>query len=179
MAWNLQLQKVILEKNNTKGNLIETITAEENEYPSNGIKDGKWYVRKEIVQEHKLCIKDYDGKSINIASIYFKDNNSNISNISKAYSDKELLWEKSAVKTISWTTDRQVSPYANNLIVPRDNQSELKDKQIISVKIGDLGEVVDGINNSVPYLKFSKSFDELLGTNDWIPAGTQITVKYK
>lgn len=91
----------------------------------------------------------------------------------------DLVWEKSTIKTISWTISNQISPYANNLIVPRDNQSELKDKQIIAVKIGDLGEVVDGITNSVPYLKFSKSFDELLGTNDWIPAGTQITVTYK
>ena len=187
MAWNLQLQKVILEKNNTKGNLIETITAEENEYPSNGIKDGKWYVRKEIVQEHKLCIKDYDGKSINIASIYFKDNNSNISNISKAYSDKELLWEKSAVKTISWTTDRQVSPFAKQIDIPVSYQLKLKNKQLLSVKIGELGEVSQEYIKVVfptndrfqPHISFSKSFDELLGTNDWIHVGTQITVKYK
>lgn len=175
----LKLIKIQITKANTRGDLIESIVAEENTYPTNGIKDGKWYIRREIIQERKISVKDSGGKLINIASIYFKDNNSNIINIAKAYSDKELLWEKSTDKTISWTTSSQVSPYANNLIVPRDNQSELKDKQIISVKIGDLGEVVDGINNSVPYLKFSKSFDELLGTNDWIPAGTQITVKYK
>jgi hypothetical protein len=48
-----------------------------------------------------------------------------------------------------------------------------------TVKIGDLGEVVDGITNSVPYLEFSKSFDEIFGTNDWIRAGTIITVTYK
>ena len=95
MGWNLHLRKVILEKNQTKGNLIETITADENEYPSNGIKDGKWYVRKEIIGEpKKLVIKDTDGTLINIASIYFKDNNSNITSIGKAYSDKELLWKK-------------------------------------------------------------------------------------
>lgn len=99
--------------------------------------------------------------------------------LSKVMRGIDVVWEKSTTKTISWTTSSQISPYANNLIVPRDNQSELKDKQIISVKIGDLGEVVDGITNSVPYLKFLKSFDVLLGNNDWIPAGTKITVTYK
>lgn len=99
--------------------------------------------------------------------------------ISKVMRGIDVVWEKSTTKTISWTTDSQISPYANMFIVPKANQSELKDKQIISVKIGDLGEVVDGITNSVPYLKFSKSFDVLLGTNDWIPAGTKITITYK
>ncbi|WP_308749697.1 hypothetical protein [uncultured Anaerococcus sp.] len=91
----------------------------------------------------------------------------------------DLVWEKSTIKTISWTISNQISPYANNLIVPKEFQSDLKDKQIISVKIGDLGEVSNGITNSIPYLRFSKSFDELLGTSDWIHAGTIITVTYK
>lgn len=99
MTWTLKLQKVIVEKKQTKGNFIETITADENAYPTNGTKDGKWYVRKEIIQEHKISVKDSGGKLINIASIYFKDSNSNISNIAKAYSDKELLWEKSNSKS--------------------------------------------------------------------------------
>ena len=99
--------------------------------------------------------------------------------ISKVMKGIDVVWEKSAIKTVSWTISNQISPYANNLIVPRDNQSELKDKQIISVKIGDLGEVSNGITNNIPYLKFSKSFDELLGTSDWIHAGTIITVTYK
>ncbi len=94
MTWTLELQKVIVEKKQTKGNFIESIAAEENAYPVDGIKDGKWYVRKEIIQEHKISFKDSEGKLINIASIYFKDSNSNISNIAKAYSDKELLWKK-------------------------------------------------------------------------------------
>lgn len=91
----------------------------------------------------------------------------------------DLVWEKSTIKTISWTISNQISPYANNLIVPKEFQSDLKDKQIISVKIGDLGEVSNGITNSIPYLRFSKSFDELLGTSDWIHAGTIIAVTYK
>lgn len=99
--------------------------------------------------------------------------------LSKVMRGINVVWEKSTTKTISWTTSNQLSPYSKNLIVPSNVQSELKDKQIISVKIGDLGEVVDGITNSVPYLKFSKSFDVLLGTNDWIRAGTIITVTYK
>jgi hypothetical protein len=99
--------------------------------------------------------------------------------VSKIMKGSSLVWEKLSIKTISWTISNRISQYANNLIVPRDFQPELKDKQIISVKIGDLGEVVDGITNSVPYLEFSKSFDEIFGTNDWIRAGTIITVTYK
>lgn len=99
--------------------------------------------------------------------------------ISKVMRGIDVVWEKSTTKTISWTMSNQISPYANNLIVPKEFQSDLKDKQIISVKIGDLGEVVDNIRNDIPYLRFSKSFDELLGTSDWIHAGTIITVTYK
>lgn len=82
-----------------QGSFIETIVADENAYPTNGTKDGKWYVRKEIVQEHKISFKDPGDKLINIASIYFKDNKSNILNIAKAYSDKKLVWEKSNSKS--------------------------------------------------------------------------------
>ena len=99
--------------------------------------------------------------------------------ISKVVKGIDLVWEKSTIKTISWTISSQISPYANMFIVPRDNQSELKDKQIISVKIGDLGEVTSNIKNEIPYLRFSKSFDELLGTSEWIHAGKIITVTYK
>lgn len=88
------LEKVEVRKEKVKGSLIETIVAEENEYPTNGIKNGKWYVRKEIIQEHKISLKDSEGELINISSIYFKDNKSNILNIAKAYSDKELVWKK-------------------------------------------------------------------------------------
>lgn len=99
--------------------------------------------------------------------------------ISKVMKGIDVVWEKLSIKTISWTTNSQISPYANNLIVPKEFQSDLKDKQIISVKIGDLGEVSNGITKDIPYLRFSKSFDELLGTSDWIHAGTIITVTYK
>lgn len=99
--------------------------------------------------------------------------------ISKCMKGSSLVWEKATIKTISWTTSNQLSPYSKNLIVPSNVQPELKDKQIISVKIGDLGEVSDGVNNDLPFLRFSKSFDEIFGTNDWIRAGTIITVTYK
>lgn len=92
-----QMVKVEVRKIKVK-NFIKTIVAEENEYPKDGIKDGKWYVRKEIIQEHKISLKDSEGELINISSIYFKDNKSNILNIAKAYSDKKLVWEKSNSK---------------------------------------------------------------------------------
>lgn len=90
----IKLRKIGIKKKQVKY-FIETIIAEENAYPQDGLKDGKWYVRKEIIQEHKISFKDSEGKLINIASIYFKDNKSNILNIAKAYSDKKLVWEKS------------------------------------------------------------------------------------
>lgn len=183
----LKLIKIQITKAKTRGDLIESIVAEENTYPTNGIKDGKWYIRREIIQERKISVKDSGGKLINIASIYFKDSNSNINDIAKAYSDEKLVWEKSAVKTISWTTDRQVSPFAKQIDIPDSYQSELKDKQLLSAKIGELGEVSQEYIKVVfptddrfkPHISFSKSFDELLGTNDWIHVGTQITVTYK
>lgn len=131
----LELIKVMVLSNQTKGNLIETITADENAYPSDGIKDGKWYVRKEKIQEHKLSIKDSDGKLINIASICFKDNNSNIINIGKACSDGKLVWEKSTNNLVysdsgksqydfsvnSWS---KINPYKNYMFVTSKPDNE-------------------------------------------------------
>lgn len=92
----IELIKVRVMSSLARGSFIESIVADENAYPTNGTKDGKWYVRKEIIQEHKISFKDSEGKLLNIASIYFKDSNSNICNIGKAYSDEKLVWEKRA-----------------------------------------------------------------------------------
>lgn len=146
-----------------QGKLIESIVADENAYPTNGIKDGKWYVRKEIIQEHKISLKDSEGKLINIASIYFKDSNSNISNIAKAYSDKELLWEKNEdtivysesgkssydININSWTkiqpdtnykfvtnrADNEYSIVAGNTVRKIKNNDVFKCKNSVVVKI--------------------------------------------
>lgn len=116
---------------------------------------------------------------IKFVSKDFKDVKLGSKQVVKVCEGIDVAWEKKTIKTMSWTISNQISPYANMFIVPRVNQTELKDKQIISVKIGDLGEVVDDIRNDIPYLRFSKSFDELLGISDWIHAGTIITVTYK
>lgn len=108
----------------SKGNLIETIVADENAYPKNGTKDSKWYVRKEIIQEHKISLKDSEGKLINIASIYFKDSNSNISNIGKAYSDEKLVWEKKKNGPVYSDTEKSsydFSVNAWNILKPNKN----------------------------------------------------------
>lgn len=106
-----------------------------------------------------------------------------LSKVTKGYI---LIWEKSTDKTVSWTTSSQISPFTKYIDIPVSYQSELKDKQLLSVKIGELQEVSQDIkivfmtNDSfTPYISFSKSFDELLGISDWIPAGAKITVTYK
>lgn len=153
MGWNLQLRKVILEKNNTKGNLIETITADENAYPQNGIKDGKWYVRKEIIEEpKKLVIKNSDGKLVSIASIYFKDSNSNISNIGKAYSDKELLWEKSINEPVYSDTGKSRYDFivnAWNILKPNKNYKFVTNKADSEYAIVISGSYTTIKNNNI------------------------------
>lgn len=158
----IKLRKIGIKKKQVKY-FIETIIADENAYPTNGIKDGKWYVRKEIIQEHKISLKDSEGKLINIASIYFKDSNSNISNIAKAYSDKELLWEKNEdtivysesgkssydININSWTkikpdtnykfvtnrADNEYSIVAGNTVRKIKNNDVFKCKNSVVVKI--------------------------------------------
>lgn len=105
----------------------------------------------------------------------------------KVTKGSSLVWEKAVIKTISWTSSSQVSPFAKQIDIPDSYQSELKDKQLLSVKIGELGEVskeyIKGFFSTddrfKPYINFSKSFDELLGISDWVPAGTKITITYK
>lgn len=63
-----------------QGNLIETITAEENAYPLDGIKDGKWYVRKEKVAEIKAKFNNET-----LTKAYYKDSQNVIRKLSKAY----------------------------------------------------------------------------------------------
>lgn len=107
--------------------------------------------------------------------------------ISKVMKGSSLVWEKSTDKTISWTISSQVSPFAKQIDIPVSYQLKLKNKQLLSVKIGELGEVSQEYIKVVfstddrfqPHISFSKSFDELLGISDWISAGTQITVTYK
>ncbi|MCC2717238.1 hypothetical protein [Finegoldia magna] len=107
--------------------------------------------------------------------------------ISKVTKGSSLVWEKSTDKTISWTTSSQVSPFAEQINIPVSYQLKLKNKQLLSVKIGELGEVSQEYAEVVfatddrfqPHISFSKSLDKLFGISDWIPAGTRVTVTYK
>lgn len=63
-----------------QGNLTETITAEENAYPTNGIKDGKWYVRKEKIAEIKAKFNNET-----LTKAYYKDSQNVVRKLSKAY----------------------------------------------------------------------------------------------
>lgn len=76
----LKLIKVRVMSNQTKGNLIETITADENAYPTNGTKDGKWYVRKEKIAEIKAKFNNET-----LTKAYYKDSQNVIKKLSKAY----------------------------------------------------------------------------------------------
>lgn len=76
----LKLIKVQITKGKTRGDLIESIVAEENAYPLDGIKDGKWYVRKEKVVEIKAKFNNET-----LTKAYYKDSQNVVSKLSKAY----------------------------------------------------------------------------------------------
>lgn len=76
----IELIKVRVLSKQTKGNFIESIVAEENEYPTNGIKDGKWYIRKEKVAEIKAKFNNET-----LTKAYYKDSQNVVRKISKAY----------------------------------------------------------------------------------------------
>lgn len=76
----LKLIKVTVESKLVVGNLIETITADENAYPQNGIKNGKWYIRKEKIAEIKAKFNNET-----LTKAYYKDSQNVIRKLSKAY----------------------------------------------------------------------------------------------
>lgn len=178
------LEKVEVRKEKVNGNLIETITAEENEYPSNGIRDGKWYVRKEIIQERKISVKDSSGKLINITSIYFKDSNSNITSIGKAYSDEELVWAKVRnIKTINFKSIGAIAQTNKFILVPDFALNELIGKKIINIKIGMFGPFNCELKKNMFTRKFQlvlekepRQLEPLFTFQD---KGTNIEVKYE
>lgn len=77
---HLKLIKIQITKGKTRGNLIESIVAEENTYPTNGIKDGKWYVRKEKIAEIKAKFNNET-----LTKAYYKDSQNVVRKLSKAY----------------------------------------------------------------------------------------------
>lgn len=80
MSYDVILRSVKVVSNKTKGKLIKTITADENAYPFNGIKDGKWYVRKEEVEEVKAKFNNET-----LTNAYYKDSQNVVRKLSKAY----------------------------------------------------------------------------------------------
>lgn len=101
----------------------------------------------------------------------------------KVMRGSNLVWEKikdkNDTQSVSWTTAKEISQYANALIVPREYQDTVRNKEIISVQLKGIGTINSGIKNNTPFLSFSKSFDEALGITYRISMGTEITVTYK
>lgn len=97
--------------------------------------------------------------------------------------ENKIVWEKAkeqdGMQTVTWSTAKEISQYANALIVPREYQDIIRNKEIISVELLKIGKIKDGIKNNTPFISFTKSFDEILGITSRIPIGTEITVTYK
>ncbi len=74
------LTKVEVRKVKVNGKLIESIVAEENAYPTNGTKDGKWYVRREKIAEIKAKFNNET-----LTKAYYKDSQNVVRKLSKAY----------------------------------------------------------------------------------------------
>lgn len=83
----IKLRKIGIKKKQVKY-FIETIIAEENAYPQDGLKDGKWYIRRGKYAEikakfnnetfTKAYFKNAQNEVIKLSKAYFKDNNGNI-----------------------------------------------------------------------------------------------------
>lgn len=78
--YGAKLTKVEVRKVKVNGSLIESIVAEENTYPTNGIKDGKWYIRREKIAEIKAKFNND-----NLTKAYYKDSQNVVRKLSKAY----------------------------------------------------------------------------------------------
>lgn len=76
----IELIKVRVMSSQARGSFIESIVAEENAYPSNGIKNGKWYVRKEKIAEIKAKFNNET-----LTKAYYKDSQNVVRKLSKAY----------------------------------------------------------------------------------------------
>lgn len=91
----------------------------------------------------------------------------------------DVIWEKLAGETISWTTDRKIPHDAKYLTIPKEYRETIRDKEIISIHLKGVGTINNGITNRGYGISFSKSFKELIGATDDIPAGIEIIVTYK
>lgn len=91
----------------------------------------------------------------------------------------DVIWELMKGETISWTTDREIPHDAKYLTVPKEYRETIRDKEIISIQLKGVGTINNGITNLRRGISFSKSFEELIGVTDWIPAGIEIIVTYK
>lgn len=76
----IKLKKIEIRKKQVSGKFIESIVADENEYPTNGIKNGKWYIRGEKIAEIKAKFNNET-----LTKAYYKDSQNVIRKLSKAY----------------------------------------------------------------------------------------------
>lgn len=76
----IELIKVRVMSSQARGSFIETIVADENTYPTNGIKDGKWYIRREKIAEIKAKFNNET-----LTKAYYKDSQNVVRKLSKAY----------------------------------------------------------------------------------------------
>ena len=164
---------------------------------TSAIKPGKVYTftTSEPYNNYKLVV---DGKeySVKNGTTFTVDYNCEIkiSSLSYKYFDikiyeaggqADIKIEKAEIleKTISWSSDSQLSPFATSITIYDDNIiKQLDHRYIIDVTIGNYGKIEIGSEARVRgtlMINFGGSLDELLGVTDFIPRGTKITVRYK
>lgn len=99
--------------------------------------------------------------------------------ISKVMKGSSLVWKKNTApdsNSVSWSSNKDISPYANVVIVPREYQDIVRGKEIKSVELVGIGTITNGIKNNTPFISFSKSFDEIFGITKKIPINTKIII---
>ena len=99
-------------------------------------------------------------------------------NIVKVIKDGETVWSKYQILTFKTQHDRHTS--ADRITIEDDNYIDLRNKTILSVKIGNFqvirGRDILGLSDRM--LILSRNIGYLLDAEGIIPQGTKITIKY-
>lgn len=100
----------------------------------------------------------------------------------KVIRGSSLVWEN--VKKVSWYNEEYMYAYDNKIKIPSNLLNKLKEKQLLSIKIGDYKELdeqnIKGIDRyGVWYVEIKGTFYQFFDTQNGIEKGTKITVTYK
>lgn len=100
----------------------------------------------------------------------------------KVMRGSSLVWGN--VKKVSWDNEEYMYVYDNKIKIPSNLLNKLKEKQLLSIKIGDYKELDEQNIKGIVlygawYVEIKGTFYQFFGTQNGIKEGTKITVTYK